>query len=192
MTTPLLVGFPTEDSDITANAFTGDGGSIQIQADTILGLQPRSSPTAFSDITASSEFGLSGEITITDFTVEPDRGLLGALPTLLDASQIVVLGCSDTEDNQFVATGRGGIPPNPSQLVESDRPWQDLRDLSGFQQAVGSGDRSRSFAPTAPVEWPLEARGWQQTDSGATVLSAALSSSDPTLQASNRKCLAKS
>ena len=192
ISSPVVVAFPTENSDITANAFTGDGGSIQIQADTILGLQPRSSPTAFSDITASSEFGLSGEITITDFTVEPDRGLLGALPTLLDASQIVVLGCSDTEDNQFVATGRGGIPPNPSQLVESDRPWQDLRDLSGFQQAVGSGDRSRSFAPTAPVEWPLEARGWQQTDSGATVLSAAMSSSDPTLQASNRKCLAKS
>ena len=192
ISSPVGVAFPSENSDITANAFTGDGGSIQIQADTILGLQPRSSLTAFSDITASSEFGLSGEITITDFTVEPDRGLLGALPTLLDASQIVVLGCSDTEDNQFVATGRGGIPPNPSQLVESDRPWQDLRDLSGFQQAVGSGDRSRSFAPTAPVEWPLEARGWQQTDSGATVLSAAMSSSDPTFQASNRKCLAKS
>ena len=192
ISSPVVVAFPTENSDITANAFAGNGGNIQIQADTILGLQPRSTPTAFSDITASSEFGLSGDITITEFNVEPDRGLLGAPPSPLDASQILVLGCSDTEDNQFVATGRGGIPPNPSQLVDSDRPWQDLRDLSGFQSVVGSGDRSRSFAPTAPVEWPLEARGWQQTDSGATVLSATVSSSDPTLQTSNRKCLAHS
>ena len=53
-----------DNSDITANAIQGDGGNITITADAIVGLEKRATETPLSDITASSEFGQSGTITI--------------------------------------------------------------------------------------------------------------------------------
>ena len=177
--TPLLVAFPTENNDITANAFTGNGGQIQIQTDAILGLQPRSQLTPLSDITASSAFGVSGEVSITEFSIEPDSNLFEAPPPFLDPSQLVILGCS--LDSEFVAIGRGGLPGDPNHRVESDRPWDDVRDLSPFRRSrfslsPGPGDRlplvssSSSPSSSSPSPFPLEATGWQPTSTGTIAL----------------------
>ncbi|MEM1392181.1 MAG: filamentous hemagglutinin N-terminal domain-containing protein [Cyanobacteria bacterium P01_H01_bin.150] len=56
---PFIVALPNENSDITANAFTGNGGNINITSQGILGIQPRSQLTPQSDITASSETGIT-------------------------------------------------------------------------------------------------------------------------------------
>ena len=60
--TDTLVGL--ENSDITANAVQGNGGNIEITADAIIGFEERAKLSSLSDITASSEFGASGVITI--------------------------------------------------------------------------------------------------------------------------------
>ncbi|WP_432813606.1 filamentous hemagglutinin N-terminal domain-containing protein, partial [Pantanalinema sp. GBBB05] len=60
----FVIGVLDENSDITANAFTGHGGQVNITAYGIFGLrfQPRLTP--FSDITASSQFGFNGTVTL--------------------------------------------------------------------------------------------------------------------------------
>ena len=53
----FIVAVPEENSDITANAFQGKGGRVQITAQGIFGTQFRKDETAQSDTTASSRFG---------------------------------------------------------------------------------------------------------------------------------------
>ena len=60
--TPSLVALPAENSNITANAIRGRGGNININTQGIYGLVRNDRPTDRSDITASSEFGVSGQV----------------------------------------------------------------------------------------------------------------------------------
>lgn len=61
---PFILGVPTENSDITANAFSGSGGNININAVAIYGLGFRPFLTPLSDITASSQLGIQGSVTL--------------------------------------------------------------------------------------------------------------------------------
>jgi large exoprotein involved in heme utilization and adhesion len=60
----FIVAVPNEDSDISANAFTGSGGRVNITATGIYGIESRPRQTELSDITASSELGVQGTIQI--------------------------------------------------------------------------------------------------------------------------------
>ncbi|WP_414541568.1 filamentous hemagglutinin N-terminal domain-containing protein [Nostoc sp. CCY0012] len=136
---PVIVGL--ENSDIIANAVEGNGGNININTQGIFGLKFRNELTPESDITASSQFGVSGTVEVNNIGVDPNSGLVELPANLVDSSQQIAAGCADTSGSSFVATGRGGIPQNPSQDVRSDvyeglrlRTWSDVRDISAFQQ----------------------------------------------------------
>lgn len=118
---PIVAGL--ENSDIIANAVKGRGGNIQIATQGIIGLQYCPQITAENDITASSEFGVSGTVQINHVGVDPNSGLLQLPTNVTDPSQQIASGCSTNQGSRFVATGRGGIPQNPSQDVTSDRTW---------------------------------------------------------------------
>ncbi|MHC5733201.1 MAG: hypothetical protein ACYTXY_56080, partial [Nostoc sp.] len=60
----FIVAIPEENSDISANAYTGTGGKVQINSQGIFGIQSRRKLTEKSDITASSALGISGVIKI--------------------------------------------------------------------------------------------------------------------------------
>jgi filamentous hemagglutinin family protein len=135
---PIIIGL--ENSDIIANAVAGNGGNIQIITQGLFGLQFRDQLTPESDITASSQFGVSGTVQINNFGVDPNSGLVELPANLTDSSQKVAAGCADTSGSSFVATGRGGIPQNPNQQVMSDasgglrlRTWSDMRDISTYR-----------------------------------------------------------
>jgi filamentous hemagglutinin family protein len=66
----VLVGL--DNSDITANAIAGMGGNIDLSSDYIFGLESRNELTSFSDITASSELGIDGTVTVNS----PDTNLI--------------------------------------------------------------------------------------------------------------------
>ena len=132
---PLIVGL--NNSDIAANAVQGDGGNIQINTQSLLGLQFRDRLTDGNDITASSQFGLSGTVAINDFTTDPDSGLVELPSGLVDSSDQIAKGCSSNQGNTFIATGRGGIAASPTELMDGDRAWVDTRDLSAF---LSNGD----------------------------------------------------
>ncbi|MEA5549930.1 S-layer family protein [Anabaena cylindrica UHCC 0172] len=133
---PIIAGF--ENSDITANAITGTGGNIQITTQGIFGLEFRDQLTDENDITASSQFGVSGTVDINNIGIDPNSGLIELPANLVDSSQQVAAGCADTSGSSFVATGRGGIPRNPTQDVRNDayglslRTWSDIRDISAY------------------------------------------------------------
>ena len=131
---PIIVGL--ENSDIVANAVEGNGGNINITTQGIFGLQFRSSVTPNNDITASSEFGLNGTVDINNFGIDPSNGVVELPTTLIDSSQQIAKGCSGGVGNSFVITGRGGIPQNPTQQVNINRTWSDIRNLSQYRQST--------------------------------------------------------
>lgn len=73
---PFIIAFPNEDSDITANAFEGNGGNIDITTNAIFGIEFRDEPTLLSDFTVSSELGIDGNFALDDSGIDPTRGLI--------------------------------------------------------------------------------------------------------------------
>ncbi|WP_088889418.1 two-partner secretion domain-containing protein [Leptolyngbya ohadii] len=121
----ILASLPG-DNDIVANAFRGRGGNIQISSQGIFGFaERRSTPNNGSnDIDASSEFGTSGTVTLNT-PIDPAQGLLQLPENVLDAANQIARTCpsgvtASTAPSRFVATGRGGLPPNPGRSLGSD------------------------------------------------------------------------
>jgi len=118
-----------ENSDITANAEQGTGGRVTINAQGIFGTQFREQITPESDITATSELGpeFSGIVEINQLTIDPSTGLVDLPIDIIDTRQLVVASCAGSKDSNFVVTGRGGLPPNPYEVVNSTAGWIDWR-----------------------------------------------------------------
>ncbi|MBW4654015.1 MAG: filamentous hemagglutinin N-terminal domain-containing protein [Kaiparowitsia implicata GSE-PSE-MK54-09C] len=194
--TPFVISALAENSDITANAFTGDGGAVQIQTEGIFGILPQSASTPRSDITASSEFGTSGEISITNLSDDPSRGLVALPEAVTDASQLVAQQCARqsaiARQSEFVVTGRGGLPPSPRQVqqpgaiatqwatvAETAEPAAAIPTVSspvmGDARAPGTLASGTLALEAAPL-W-IEAQGWQHTPSGQVELVATAFSS---------------
>lgn len=164
-----------ENSDITANAYTGSGGNITITANGIFGITARDRLTAQSDITASSALGVNGTIQINAPDVDPSRGLT-ALPTTIVNAHLDQR-CQPERDpatSRFVATGRGGLLPAPDRIEAGPAIWQDLRlptDRSPADAAARSEQRW-VLALDPPGSPLVEAQGWMIGATGDIVLTA--------------------
>ncbi|MDJ0735800.1 MAG: filamentous hemagglutinin N-terminal domain-containing protein [Nostocaceae cyanobacterium] len=147
---PFIVAVPKEDSDITANAFTGNGGNINIFTQGIFGIQFQERQTPQSDITASSEFGINGNVTISNPEVDPSKGLVELPSNLADPSQQIDKSCnpgSAKSRSSFVSTGRGGLPLSPTELL------QDTSTLTQWVKPRTSAQNSAKVEnqPPAPT-----------------------------------------
>ncbi|MBE9209619.1 S-layer family protein [Nostoc sp. LEGE 06077] len=133
---PVMIGL--ENSDIVANAVKGKGGNIDITTQGIIGLEFRNTLTPrqdqTNDITASSQFNVNGTVEIHNVGVDPNSGLVTLPANFTDSSQKIASGCSNNTESSFVATGRGGVPQNPTQEIRSDRTWADTRNISAFHK----------------------------------------------------------
>ncbi|MEM6837117.1 MAG: S-layer family protein [Cyanobacteria bacterium P01_C01_bin.120] len=168
LNSPIVVGF--ENSDIAANAVSGNGGNIDITTQGIFGLEFRDELTPANDITASSQFGVNGTVTIDSPEVDPDSGIVELPAELADASNQIAAGCADTSENSFVATGRGGVPPTPGDDLGQPI-WQDVRDLSAF---AASEETTAAPPPlTASDDAITEITGWLVNEAGEVELVAA-------------------
>ncbi len=175
---PVITGF--ENSDIVANAFEGNGGNIDIATQGIFGLEFRDNLTEESDITASSEFGVSGKVNINNIAIDPSSGLTELPVTLSDESQQIASGCSSNTGNTFVATGRGGIPQNPNENVDASLTWSDIRDLSAYRKNNNTVETTQISNKPAIVE----ATGFIRNQKGEIKLVAAQNTPLKTKQAS--------
>lgn len=198
ITTELLVA--VENSDITANAQNNFGGSITLTAEAVLGTQPRPQLTPTSDITAASALGIrfSGTVTVNTPDGEAEQ-LLPQLPTVpIDVTQQIAAVCTETEGNQFVVTGLGGLPEAPTELMQGVTLWDDGRAISGLgegiprrrgdrpspQRSVGTSGNAESapvvvrFSGVFPLQRPdgavrlVEAQGFGVDGAGRVVLVA--------------------
>jgi large exoprotein involved in heme utilization and adhesion len=170
-----------ENSDITANATNSFGGRISINATGIFGTEFRPQLTPLSDITASSGLGAaySGTVSISNPDVDPGSDVVSLPEDVVDASNQIATGCGTYSSSRFVATGRGGIPNNPSEQVTSDRPWSDVRNISGsLNTAENSGTTATVPEPTTTAQI-TEINSWVRNASGHVEL-VAVAAHEPT------------
>ncbi|MBG1258857.1 filamentous hemagglutinin N-terminal domain-containing protein [Nostoc commune] len=172
---PIIVGL--ENSNIVANAFQGNGGNINITTQGIFGLKYRNQLTRENDITASSQFGVNGTVEVNNIGIDPNSGLVELPANAIDQSQQIATGCADNQGSRFVATGRGGIPQNPTQEVRSDvydglrlRTWADIRDISAYRKT----QKVQAQIPPIP-EVLVQATSWHRNADGKIELVADIS-----------------
>ncbi len=169
-----------ENSDISANAFQGAGGNIKISTQGIFGTQYRVAPTPESDITASSQFGVSGTVTISHPEVDPSLGLVELPENLTDTAAEIVTGCAADKGNTFAVSGRGGLPENPSETLRGATLWSDLRPVRKSSAALVETRFIASFLPSFLPSYPgdnsqspiVEATGWVIDEKGRVQLVA--------------------
>ena len=175
----VIAGF--ENSDISANAVEGNGGNINITTQGIFGLKFRDELTEKSDITASSKFGVNGTVAINNISLDPSTGLVELPVALTDSSQEIATGCSNNSGSSFVATGRGGIPQNPSEQVNENLTWFDIRDLSVYRQRKNNTETTQiSNKPEI-----VEATGFMRNQDGEIEFVASENMPFTTKQVSN-------
>ncbi|QDL09759.1 hypothetical protein DP113_19235 [Brasilonema octagenarum UFV-E1] len=183
----FIVTVPNENSDITANAFSGTGGKITINATDIFGIAPLSSqelkrlrpddsdPTKLqtNDITAISQTNpsLSGtvELNTPDIDLNSDLVNLPSVPVDTKLAQ----GCNSPNyaKSSFIYTGRGGLPPNPKDILTPDAVQVDWVTLNPNSDKGNSP--SVSTNPTNPTPEPIvEATGWVFNAKGEVVFTA--------------------
>jgi filamentous hemagglutinin family protein len=181
-------------SDMTANAVQGNGGRVNITTQGLFGIQFRPQLTPQNDITVSSQFGLTGEFQLNSPDVDPSSGLIN-LPTApvdTEVSQVCQAGAGQNQ-NSFIITGRGGLPPNPRQVLRSravevdwvsldgsaNNPTEDVQNR-GTQRRV-SGERDSQTANNVknrPHEI-VEAQGWVIDENGKIALVATAPTATP-------------
>jgi filamentous hemagglutinin family protein len=175
----FIVAPPYENSDIKANAFSGQGGTVNINTQKAFGIKPRSRddlvrlldttnskqldpdrlPT--SDITAISQNNptLSGTVALAELNVDPARGLEADSP--IPANQSVSEDCASqnqAQSSRVISSGRGGVTPTPSDALVGSTIWQET-------------DSRRVSQSVSPPEMILPiAQGWTTKDSQTVVL----------------------
>ncbi|MDJ0743368.1 MAG: filamentous hemagglutinin N-terminal domain-containing protein [Xenococcaceae cyanobacterium MO_167.B27] len=107
----FILAFPADNNyEIIAKAFEGDGGNIKLTTNSFFGRE-------FVNISASSQFGIDGDVSIDILEVNPAQSLTELPANVIDASQQISQACTpeDGESGRFVATGRGGLPLSPNE-----------------------------------------------------------------------------
>ena len=142
----ILVALPKENSDITANARSAQGGRVNINVPNVFGFtlvtreQVRGnlgltdaqfaalqvSPTSLlptSDIAAISQSAgpaLQGAVTFSSSGVNPAQGLVELPQNVVNPAVLIAANpCIEGQENEFTVTGRGGVPPSPNDALSS-------------------------------------------------------------------------
>jgi len=182
--TGVLVTLPNENTDITASA-ANQGGKITIDALGIFGFEFRNQQDLqslgidnFNQLTTSdiSATGgnptLTGEIIVNNPEIDPNNGLVELPEAVVDANkQIAQNACRQGGGSQFVATGRGGLPPNPTQDLNTSAVHVGLTTPVPRKITPSTSTASKpKSTPTARKIVP--AQGWIFNSKGQIVLTA--------------------
>jgi filamentous hemagglutinin family protein len=170
---PLIIAAPGT-NNISANAFAGNGGKVNITSQGLFGIQFR--PIGLdnaSNITASSAFGQSGTVNISTPGADPGKDSTELPNVTTDASNQISQVCSaSNRQNKLTVAGRGGLPPTANDPLTSDVVWQDARAAS--PQSVASSVK------TNPAKLAAPAVGWVFDGKGKVTLVAAGTQGQPT------------
>jgi filamentous hemagglutinin family protein len=163
----FIVAVPKENSDIRADAFLGNGGNVEINSQGIFGIEARPKPTEKSDITASSELGVSGVINITAPDTSSIINSFAPLFPTIDTNALIADSCivrgDKRQENSFFITGSGAITPNRPGVGVSNYTTGEVRGVEPTPRPWKKGD---------PI---IEAQGLFRLNDGRLLLSRACS-----------------
>ncbi|MBW4631192.1 MAG: S-layer family protein [Iphinoe sp. HA4291-MV1] len=170
--TDFLVAF--KNSDISANSANFRGGNVRINATGIFGTQFRDvASDRTSDITATGGSPeLSGTVQINTPDIDLNSALINlpSVPVDTQVAQSCSAGSSITK-SQFTITGRGGLPPNPGEALNTDAVQVDLITVNPSSDNRKSPNFT-SKTTTAVPERIVEATDWIINEKGQVVLVA--------------------
>ncbi|URD48509.1 filamentous hemagglutinin N-terminal domain-containing protein [Chroococcidiopsis sp. CCNUC1] len=163
-----------ENSDIRADSANFRGGNVRISAQGIFGTQLRDVESdRTSDITAtgaSPEFSGNVELNTPDTDLNSGLVNLPTVPINTEMAQTCTPGGSQ-QQSEFVVTGRGGLPQNPGEALNTDAIQVDLVTLA--PEVNQSTTTAVSTSPTSPTPTPIvEAQGWAIAANGEVILTA--------------------
>lgn len=141
----FIVAISEENSDISANAYTGTGGNVQINSQGIFGIESRPKPTKRSDITASSELGVSG---ITNINAPDTSSIQNSFtrldPNLIDTNALIANSCISRSPKQqegtFLITGSGALRNSPGDGLISIYSTGEVRNVEPTSRTWKKGD----------------------------------------------------
>lgn len=174
----FIVAVPAENSDISANSADFRGGNVTINAYGIFGTQFRNAPTLESEITATgANPSLNGNVQIITPLLDPTRGLVKLSSDVVDQSRLIAQGCPASRGDVFIITGRGGLPPLPSEALRSNQTatlnWVTLEpERRGRITKVSNSKLPNQIVP---------ATGWVINDKGEVTLIAAANTTPQSL-----------
>ncbi len=160
----FIVAPANEDSNISANAFEGRGGNIQINSQGIFGIESRTQQTDKSDITASSQLGISGETNINTDDTSSIQNSFTELSPNIDTNAIIASSCiargNKRQENSFKITGGGALPSDrPNNVFVSNYTTGEVRTVETTTQPWKKGD---------PI---IEPQGLYRMENGELLLS---------------------
>ena len=185
---PFVVAAPSENSDITANAFNGSGGKVEVNATGIFGLTLRTredlvsllntdDPSQLSpeqlpsnDITAVSQTNpnLEGALAINTLGKDSIQNSIVKLPqNLIDTDILISNSCiarSSKQNSNFHIIGKSGFPYVPGEAVSSDYSIFEVRALSDDTSL------KISVSPRNKADSIVEATGIYRLDNGQQIL----------------------
>ncbi len=141
----FIVAPQSENSDITANAFSGNGGKVNINSSGIFGIETQQSLTEQSDITASSQLGISGETNINTDDTSSIQNSFTELSPNIDTNAIIASSCiarsNKRQENSFKITGGGALPSNrPGNVFVSNYTTGEVRTVETEPPVWKKGD----------------------------------------------------
>lgn len=152
-----VVAVPNENSDISASALNGSGGMVNVNALNVIGFSTQVNDK-FSNIIATSTGGPQGVVTINTLGSDPDQGLKPkpiepGKPDIAQDCRAV----GNTQVSKLTNSGKGGLTPNPNDLLTSANIWTDPAGTKVANQ------------PTGVI---IEARGWVNGQGKTVVLTS--------------------
>lgn len=140
----FIVAIPKENSDIKANAYTGSGGNVQINSQGIFGIESRPKPTEKSDITASSELGVSGITNINaPDTTSIQNSFTELSPNVIDTNALIANSCisrSPKQEGTFFITGSGALRNSPGDELITVYSTGEVRNIEPTSRTWKKGD----------------------------------------------------
>ena len=192
----FVLGSFTGNNDIIATAEQGDGGNITIQANRIFGFIDQTDAgltftelraNSTSDISASSEFGAQGNVALEVLAVDPTQGLTELPGNLVDVSDQIGQVCptgagASARLGSFIITGRGGIAPDPTALLDRDAVEAEWVEPGEWGEDEGDRGEQSDEEVSAVMEaqsWVVGADGQVHLVAGQQNVSAGLATELP-------------
>jgi large exoprotein involved in heme utilization and adhesion len=199
----ILATLPPENSDITASARSARGGRVNVNVPNVFGFtavtreQVRGalgltdaqfgvlevSPTSLvpsSDIAAISQSSgpaLQGTVTFSSSGVNPAQGLVELPQNVVNPTALIATNpCIQGAESEFTATGKGGVPPSPNDVLSSARsplPWVEGEGSSAtrnVRDVTDVSDRGKKEEGEIRTREVVAARGWLVNARGEVTL----------------------